>query len=629
MNIDEMISDNDVEDGPLIVHFNPGELTDLATVSLTAALMHYEITKLRQTRYKSSNLYTVDLDEIPLPPSIKSRISELVECNMVHARSKWWAHHHECVFLQNLPADIMIDWLDQLVWLPGGAINYRQTAEKLLNCGKLTNVQKMQLACSYCFVEYVEVLKETLTNAEINNACGEYHVSKDLISRYWHNRLQLGPLFILYVNSHVMLLNRLIFSLKYYEEWSAVVYFFNKSNNEDRLLMVSDFIDYGKPKITWHLLLALTGPELDSVIRGKSRQIMTTMVKEDRYFEYTVLIWKRMVHLIDDDTVANILLCVNDSNYERDYLNSLLWEMWLGTLERQKKFMVEERLYDFIAKFDTHEYNFFNHPNYPLIIDMLSRSGPERRYKYLTRHYPYLILGQLHQRNFIDQIMKLCIGSDEQIMIFKNTIMINYNYISIDCQYLICYGCINAVSDYVDFCTSNQLVNRGLKKMILTKIPVQILFEFLFYNYTSVDRMAKFDRYLNEIFTEHESKEFLNGIVTHSDNLKGMLRVLKFHFRRVIECVEKFVSSKKILLGVKNYFFQNYRLEEDYSHEVFFNLTVWYLNWDKSVMKNYKKSSCRVCEVSDAEMTSEKTSVFEAFMEFISCDSDDSEDEYY
>ncbi|XP_065222018.1 uncharacterized protein LOC135846707 [Planococcus citri] len=586
--------------GPLVFHHKPGDLKKLAAMSLVAALMNHNITLMRKNK-GHSNTYANgcehDMVCAELPSSLLPVMKSLNH-DMHRSRIKWWKYHSECVLSRRRYPDSIIDLLPLLVWLPDASISYEQTAGKILKCDKLPNKEKLRVACAYCFVDDVDRFKQTLTPEEIEDATkddrysGSVHPKEDLIVNYWNGKFSsiLDYLFPM----HERILDG-VTSLKYYTNWSAVEYFWTQLDDEKRLNRALSMINYcDQPALTCHVLVKLSDSELDAVIARGGLQIIRTLVKEQKYFEFIISTWKRMVNVIDDQALVVIICSVNEfQDCSRCYLNSVLWEMWLCLSERQKKFIIDERVCDFTQNSYKATVDFYYRPNFRLIIDVLVRIDSESRRQYWLQHWPYLAPGQLDDESSINQIMQLCLANDEEIALFKRTEMLEYDSISDYAEYKLSHGYFKELQNYLEFCTSDLEVIRSMKKKMVTMMSKKALFFALFDKSPRI--WNQFETFMNDIFTPNDFEKFMYKVMLDPDTLKEICNAVceTGDVHKVSSFVEEYLTSEKHLVKVKfeiyGRCFQSIEFSEFIERSTIADLTIWCFNGDTRLVERFNE----------------------------------------
>ncbi|XP_065220531.1 uncharacterized protein LOC135845684 isoform X3 [Planococcus citri] len=588
----KMSDQRDMPNGSLVFYSHVGELADLAAISSMAVLMNHKITQLRRGN-REIDVDTPEIDLIPrlalpLPETVINTIRGL-SYQMNVSRMKWWTYHWQHVFFCDMRPDDMIVLLDQLVWLPNGSVSFEQTAKKLLSGGVLTNVQKFQIACTYCFLEDVNLLKETLSQNELNCATKAFQENTDPFLNYWCCKMcrMTGAFNPRRVDLCEFLLP---VSRKFYHHWPAIELFWKQiPDGEERLRKLKFIIGISDVELTWRIVPELAKSPLNSVIIEKCFDIVATFAEKYNYIEYTILTWKYLVGLINNDQLLGILLYVTNLQNSRDYVNHLLWEMWLCISERQKQWIADEGSHDFVVK--SIENLILESPNYPLIIDILSRWNIERRRNYWAVNWHRLVIGQMNYRNRFEEIMKMCLETEENIAVFKRTVMTDFSSIKEPCTTLLNSKRFEELQDYFDYCTLDQEVIRNLKRQIITTISKSDLF-WILYSCCEMSGETEFEKYLEVVFIADEAKVFLNELlVSNLNNIRDLLH--EGCINEVIRFVEKFLSGEENLDKVKLEFVKFSRnLINDARVKInvsdWLDLLAWCLDGNRSLMERFK-----------------------------------------
>ncbi|XP_065220012.1 uncharacterized protein LOC135845411 [Planococcus citri] len=617
-----MSDDHDPSNGTLVFWTHAGKLVDLASVSVMASLMHLKTTLIRcGNKEIKVNTVETDLIHATLPETIIKKI-RAVSHRMNVSRVKWWKYHWKRVFFRNMPSDDLIALFDHLVWLHDGSISFEQTARKLLDSdNKLTNVQKFQIACTYYFIDDVNRLKEKLSPDEIHLATESFCTDVDPFLEYLCCKIRhMTGRYLTSTNINFFIELIKPICRKYYNHWPVVEYFWEQSGNEEERLKKAKEIIYsassGTPELIWHLLPKLTSSQLDSMIMENGYEIMLYFAKKSDYIEYTMLTWKRVVNLINDDDLNCILRSVTDMEKSRDYVNSLLREMWLYMSEQQKKFIANQQEFDYVEKLFERGEGEYNSPNYQLIFDVFMLWDSERRHKYWTANWANLVIGQMKHKNKIDEMMKIIFDNNENIAAFKGTVMTDYNTIIAYCEVLLNWGHFQEFQDYLNFCTEDQDVIRILKKQIITSMLKDDLFYELYDCCDDKERHAKFECFLRDIFTVDEMKNFQNDVVMGSlEKIEEMLRSGSVH--QIIRCIEKYLSSEEDLCTMKLHLFKYSREHHDLTTNIkmadWAHFLSWCLDGSNSLTKRFKSSlQPTEAKVSD-DVEMKELSLYESF----------------
>ncbi|XP_065217729.1 uncharacterized protein LOC135843692 [Planococcus citri] len=620
-----MSDDQSPSDGTLVFYLHAGKLVDLAAISMLADLKHHKMTQIHRGNKEIDILcYEMDLISVTLPESITDMLRELSD-RMDKPIAEWWRYHWDQVFLRKMPSDDMITLFDRLVWLPNGSISFEQTARKLLDSDKLTNVQKFQIACTYCFIDDVNRLKETLSPDEMHLATESLCTDVDPFLEYWCCKIRHVTGFRHLTNTNIHFFSELIQPIyrKYYSHWPVVEYFWKQSFDEEGRLKNAKEIIYtaysGTPELIWHLLPKLSSSQLVWMMRENGYEIMLYFAREPKYIEYTMLTWKRVVNLINDDVLNCLLRSVTGMEADRDYVDRLLRRMWLCMSQQQKKFVANQQEFDYVAKWiDDCE---FNSPNYQLIFEVFLLWDSERRHRHWKADWTRLVIGQMKHKNKIEEMMKIIFDSNENIAAFKRTVMTDYNSIRTVSELVLNWGLLQELQNYLNFCTEDQDVIRNLKKQIITSMPKDDLF------YTLCDCCddevldAEFKYFLRDIFAVDEIKDFQKDVLIASlVKMEEMLR--DGSVDQVIQCIEKYLSSEEDLFAIKLHFMKfSPNLFEIVGETIkmpeWVDFLSWCLDGNKSLIERFKISLQPTKVSGDVEM--EQHSLYESFCSTFLC----------
>ncbi|XP_065216249.1 uncharacterized protein LOC135842629 [Planococcus citri] len=608
---------------PLIFYYHAGKLVDLAAVSLLAALKHHKITQMHlgneEIRIASNEMHLISVN---LPKSITNMLRELAD-RMDESIAKWWKYHWEAVFFCKIPSDDMITLFDQFVWLPDGSISFEKTARKLLDSDKLTNKQKLQIACTYFFIEDANRLKGTLSPDEIHFLTKSFCTDFDPFLEYWYCKIRHMTGFHHLTNTDIDLFTELTqpFCRKYYHHWPVVEYFWNQlRDEEERRRKVEQILDAERDlfnyddkrvELIWHFLPKLTSSQLDSLLKNYGYEVIYYLIDDPNYVEYAISTWKRLVNLIDNRNLNFLLDHVTDLEENQDYTDGILREMWLYMSEQQKKFVANQQELHYVTTWI--KYCLYNSPNHQLIVDIFSYWDSERRRQCWMANWTSLVIGQMGNKNKIEEIMKMVFDSNENIAVFKCTTMIDYNSIRTACENLLKQGHFEGLQNYLNYCTEDQNVIRNLKKQIILTMPKDDLFHALCNCSDDESLDAEFEHFLSDIFTTDEIKYFQRDVLMASwQKMEEML--CKGSVHKPIQCVAKYLSSEEDLCSIKAHFIKYSRNHDDIARRVkmadWVDLLSWCLGGNNSLTERLKISLQRT-EAQDVEM--EELPIYRSF----------------
>ncbi|KAF8785054.1 uncharacterized protein LOC129958709 [Argiope bruennichi] len=117
-----------------------------------------------------------------VPPLFKNRMISLVM--PIGAEILSWRMYHEKNF-HGVPEDISSDYLKHLHWTSKGTIDYKKTAEKLIDLKMFDVTKRYELACLHCLEDYIPLLWEEVSEEYKKLLKEEFYSSVDMQLKYY------------------------------------------------------------------------------------------------------------------------------------------------------------------------------------------------------------------------------------------------------------------------------------------------------------------------------------------------------------------------------------------------------------------------------------------------------------
>ncbi|XP_065209448.1 uncharacterized protein LOC135837931 [Planococcus citri] len=286
------------------------------------------------------------LNEMQLPgsPVIPNLVLDQIEYHMTSILQQvtdWICHHHRKNFFHDEPASPLKEYLLKLIWKPDRSIDYAATAKNVLAGSNFNPMEKYRFACTYCFSEDVQNLKDM---AEVTI---DLSFEAEPLLVYWSEYLanQLDTI-TLPANDSI---DEIMFTkaLNEYDLWQPIKYFFEKSNSGARLLQCKNVLVHKDGKYQQELLAVLNECEKSSVYQANLKEIIKNYLKVKNvegirriYAELKGKLCFKDFALIIEELVQ----LSGNTGHRINELTRLLMEIWNDASDQYKRRVVSTGL---------------------------------------------------------------------------------------------------------------------------------------------------------------------------------------------------------------------------------------------------------------------------------------------
>ncbi|KAL6998617.1 hypothetical protein U1Q18_049906 [Sarracenia purpurea var. burkii] len=308
---------------------------------------------------------------------------------------EWWHFHKRGILEQPTEKDCCFEWIHLISWRVDGTVNYVQTARNLVGSNALSGEEKYRLACSYCFVE------------DIVRLLSKKHDHSNPLVNYWNRRMEgkTAEATLLLDDNFDIWLTR-----------SALDYFWEYLTDDQKIVLIVEMSDC-ITNFFEYTLCKLNAKQLKNLIESHGDCVFDALI--DQSETITLLFWNHVKNAISVDCFYKI---IDKLDYE---MASKLWfsasdVLKGGALTRYKDNLLESKCHGYYASsLRYHDGSF--------MIELFSANSSEKREAIWKEQWKCIACG--FPLEHLQIIMKLCLGSDEEVASFKEIRMCDYSEI--------------------------------------------------------------------------------------------------------------------------------------------------------------------------------------------------------
>ncbi|XP_065216850.1 uncharacterized protein LOC135843044 [Planococcus citri] len=579
-------------------HTNPPSLSELASITAAIDFCRHEVS----VRWASGSISQVCQLFMAFPgkhiPSLPRRIRELIRCHieLVQREIETWINYQcDRIFESRSmkAAEFLIEFFDRITWFQPGIIDYERTAENMLECGRLTELEKYSVACTYCFEEDVlklrELLKEGICRPNI------IFIQHSLLY-YWEYRL-IDKIPVI-PNNIPDFLDTSIMNWPAVDNWPAIRYFFNYLDDLNQTFQAKQIIArYIDGKFTPFILAELTEAQFEHVVAEMGSVMMLRMINNPKLNDYTFQIWLQVRHVMNQSQFFEMIRGILNSRIrysgnltnEETVLRIRIWSTANGVQkETAISGLIEERTpfeYRGCLKRLPRDQRF--------LLNILADASFEQR-NFIWRHnWLSLIYGtNVHS---LEQLMGLCLKNAEEVVMFKEQVLMNFSNIEKYCLELAEERLFDELNEFLRFCCSphpEQVPH--FKKQILESC---FLGENSKINYHLLRDLHQLDKFIGETFQDDNlAANFKKQMVVLPTNVEFIQSVvLNGDLRLVKNLFSLFLSTEPDLKWMKCQFLDLCRSSLSSDNFTKFETREWqdFIGWcagNEQKVKEFKRS---------------------------------------
>ncbi|XP_065218665.1 uncharacterized protein LOC135844398 [Planococcus citri] len=330
-------------------------LEKMASVSVAIALWNHAIVTIPNLLKADDYEHYLKLNKelstlkwmcaLPVPKSLTEPI-ERHFCSLSKQVEKWISYIHQEIFLTRGVRSDLYQLIDDIIWHPNGTIHPTETARNLLKSDKLTTAEKFRFACTYCLREDVERIWPMMEDE--NDLVVPLRFSEYPLHCYWtyYCADQLNEI----ENLASLSVDEFMISQTYVNNWSAIEYFFDHLDAEERVRQAVSLFDQHGLTYLKFILLKLNGSQRLSVMMDRVVQIIDKCTSYESVSDYEndliISTWYTARDVITEQQFVDLFSRLLETLTE----DFVLTEIWSTTREDLKRHILNYRDYYFIAK---------------------------------------------------------------------------------------------------------------------------------------------------------------------------------------------------------------------------------------------------------------------------------------
>ncbi|KAL6998616.1 hypothetical protein U1Q18_049905 [Sarracenia purpurea var. burkii] len=511
-----------------VLYSSPGTLQEVACIPIAAYLTCCKKNQFLKSCIEYNNEGFIDyVDNIHLinVTQLSSVVLQKIDkCAHVMWNSlfEWWDFHNGGIIEKSTDKDSTFEWIHLMSWRADGTINYVQTARNLLDSDALSGEEKYRLACSYCFVE------------DVVRLLSKKHEHWNPLVNYWNCRME-GK-----ISEDSLLLDH---SIDIWLTQSALDYLWEYLTNDQQIVLIiyrSECIE----NFLGHILCKLKARQLEYLIESHADRVFDNLYEHSETL--TLLLWNHIKHVISADSFYKI---IDTLDYEKA---SKMWSsasdvLKARVLARYSDTLLESMCHDHPSLSDA-----YRDPSF--MIELISRNPSEKREAVWRLEWNNIILG--FSSEHLQIMMKLFLGSDDKVALFKKTHMCNYSEIRYYLQKMVEYKRFSELNEFLRFATNDPEFFFDLRIRVLKS-------EYFLENYISSVvhdnqyHVALFDRFVNETFSDADQlNEFKRYLIMSEESMKyfrSSMEKGKLHRNIKAFCDHVLSSMPNVLTQVKSW----------------------------------------------------------------------------
>ncbi|XP_065224887.1 uncharacterized protein LOC135848794 isoform X1 [Planococcus citri] len=561
-----------------IFHPTPVALRELSAIAISLEIWRCEINK-----YRSSNT----LNEFrPFgDPTISSKtlIRDLpsIIYRMIDKYAKifgdsinyWLWRHHTAVFHFHYGNEnSVLEYFEDFVCDYDGTIDYERTAKRMMQCDRFDVHQKFLIACTYCFKD--DIIRIWPFGLEKTDSLYERY-SENSRFTYW----------IDFIGNDIKIteppIEECMFDEFMSHNRSSLEYFWNLVSSENRLRKAIELFIADLPSFVRFILPKLDDQQLTGFLHKAGCELLYALLKNSCYDEEVALsTWIYVKNAMNEIAFTNLIMkvvqsevrgsCVSsvldvddydydwpdehcvDGRRDLDRFVQLCLEIWNTAGENLKRSAVRD-----ITSNDRLFVDIFFCIGYPpisrefkFLFAVLSHATYEQKNAFWHNCWQYLITKTWVED--LDKIMRLCFRDEDEIFQFKKNIMADDEEALDYCSTLLTLAYFEELNQFAKFLLPEMQAARNFKQKIL-----RLAFLNDRFNDSCIEIVKKrkeFDEFIKDAYGSVDlSTDFKNELMS-SPSVQRRLSIdaLYVPIEQLIEFIDTFVSTERILLGIKS-----------------------------------------------------------------------------
>ncbi|XP_065223793.1 uncharacterized protein LOC135847975 [Planococcus citri] len=549
-----------------IFHPTPVPLRELSAMVISLEIWHCEINKYRSSNtlkefHPSGELISLKTILIlDLPSMIYSTINKYVKI-FGDSMKGWLREHHSTVFkFQYVHETCILEYFRDFVYDYDGTIHYERTAKRMMQCDQFDVHQKFLIACTYCFEDDI-IRIWPLGLKKTDSLYVNY--SKNSHFKYWSYFLENVSMEDDSIEEEML---RDFMPLN----GPSLEYFWNRVPPESRLQKAIDVFVRDLRSFVRYILPKLDHQQLDEFLKHNGCKLMYSLVKNSIYDEEFVLrTWAYVNNATNENVFTNLLTKMLECEFmgffmrstvesdpdDRDLENflNLCLEVWNSAPENLKHLAGKKiaSIVELLPHYPSVVFLPLPIREFKLVLAILSYATYEERNAFWHGGWHHLIFKT--QEKYLHQIMKVCFQNEDEITELKKNVLANNNRVVKFCRSLLRDTYFKELNDFVSFLLPETQATRNFKQQLLQSTFLNDGFNDSCFSI--VKKPKEFDEFIKDAYDSVvQSTNFKNELMS-SPSVRTRLSIdaLFIRIEQFTEFIETFVSTERILLGVKTH----------------------------------------------------------------------------
>ncbi|XP_065225120.1 uncharacterized protein LOC135848945 [Planococcus citri] len=557
-----------------IFHPTPVSLRELSAIVISLEIWRCEINKYRSRNtlnefHPSGELISSKTLIRDLPPIIYHMIDKYVEIFGDSMKDWLWRHHRAVFKFHYNSQNSVLEYFEDFVCDYDGTIDYEKTAERMMQCDQFEVHQKFLIACTYCFKK--DILRIWPLRLKKTDSLYRSY-SENPQFQYWINFLEYHIRFtystiLEWMSYKFMPLSR-----------SFLEYFWNIVSSEKRLRIAINLCINDLPSLVRFILPKLDDQQLNEFLHENGCELLYVLLKKSCCDEEVILsTWICVKNMMNEIAFSNLIVKMMQAELRNGYVTSKLhldgcsWfadscrddrrdiddfvqlciEIWNTAAKNLKRSAVRDIASNNELFKDRRYLDVSPTPReLKFSLAVLSHATYEQRNAFWYNCWQYLITETWGEG--LHKIMRLCLRDEDEITQFKKNVIANDESVLFACSESFNQTYFDEVNDFLRFLLPEEEAARNFKQKIL-RLAVRNG-RFSDSCVTIAKKQKEFDEFIRDAYGNVDpSTDFKNKLLSSTLIQKpSSVGALFVPIEQVIEFMGTFVSTKRILLEVKN-----------------------------------------------------------------------------
>ncbi|XP_065204015.1 uncharacterized protein LOC135834102 [Planococcus citri] len=436
-------------------------------------------------------------------------------------------------------------------WDWNGAIDYVRTAKRMLRCDRFTLEEKFSIACLYCFEDDIKrIWPSVSTKIDLK----EFWFRDFPQLYYWTDELRISSAYSCY--PYYSDKNEIL-NLGTAHNQSSLEYFWNLVPFAKRWITAILMYEKCVELFARFILPQLSDHQLEMFLTGHASSLIFNLLMCDSGRCIVLSTWMYIRNKISGDQfhelIMNLLLVeVKDGLMGESVI--LCREIWYSAPRHIKQPVFDDLPFEetsFIRFRWTIKPSKTRHMK--LLVAVLHDATFEERSAFWHKHWPALVRGAVIED--LLEMTKLCFRNEDEIRLFKNDIMCEYESIKSYYKASLKEGCFDNLIEYLGFCSVDEQKRRQLKQRLLredfgSKVNDQLYHAF-----------KPLNKFINDAFASTDARvEFKYEFISCPTTEQFLIKCIrKGDFILPMEFVDTFVSEQQVIVPLKSRLFDRFK----------------------------------------------------------------------